>query len=315
MWYPVVPYLNERGAPRMRHEKLRVLVIFFVLMVLRTSTLAQETPPTSQKSFLWKIQSKTNTVYVLGSLHYSKKEIYPLSEKIEKAFGESEILVVEADVHDIKRIDIQELMKRAFYPGNDTLEKHVSPEIYEKVLEETRGLGIPFELLRKQKPWFLALTLVALESLKSGFDPNLGIDRHFLSKAEDGKKILELESLDYQLNLVCGLSDEDQELFLSYTLRDLKIMEGELGRLTQAWSSGDTKTMEAILTRSISEDKRFSFIFEKLIYERNSKMASRIEGFLQTKETYFVIVGAGHLVGNRGIVEILKGKGFLVEQL
>jgi uncharacterized protein YbaP (TraB family) len=299
----------------MKNKNSNLLEIFLILILLGTSAFPQETFSASQKSFLWKIQSTSNTVYVLGSLHFSKKEIYPLSETIEKAFGESEILVVEADVNDIKKIDIQRLMERAFYPEKDTLEKHVSPEIYERVVKEMSGLGIPLELLTKQKPWFLAMTLVALESLKLGFDPNLGIDKHFLSKAEGRKKILELESLDYQFNLLSGFSDKDQELFLLYTLKDLKIMEGELGRLTQAWTSGDAKTMEAILTRSISEDKRFSFIFEKLIYERNRKMASKIKDFLRTGETYFVIVGAGHLVGDRGIIEILKGKGCHVEQL
>jgi len=299
----------------MKNRNSKVLVIFFVLILLGTSAFTQDTLPAPQKSFLWKLQSKTNTVYVLGSLHYSKKEIYPLSEKIEKAFAESEILVVEADVNDIKKIDFQKLMERAFYPENETLEKHVSPEIYERVVKETSGLGIPVELLNKQKPWFLAMTLVALESLKLGFDPNLGIDKHFLSEAQGRKKILELESLDYQFNLLSEFSDKDQELFLLYTLKDLKIMEEELGRLTQAWTSGDTKTLEAILARSPSEDKRLSFIFEKLIYERNRKMASKIEDLLRTSKTYFVIVGAGHLVGDRGIVEILKGKGYLVEQL
>jgi uncharacterized protein YbaP (TraB family) len=93
------------------------------------------------------------------------------------------------------------------------------------------------------------------------------------------------------------------------------MMEQELGRLTQAWTSGDTKAMESILTRSVSEDRRLSFILEKLVYERNRKMASKIEDFLRTRETYFVIVGAGHLVGDRGIIEILKAKGYLVEQL
>jgi uncharacterized protein YbaP (TraB family) len=264
---------------------------------------------------LWKIQSKRNTVYVLGSLHYCKKEIYPISEKIEKAFRQSEILVVEADVTDIKRMDIGKLIERAFYPENDTLEKHVSPKIYEWVVKETVGLGIPVELLNRQKPWFLAMTLVALESLKLGFDPNLGIDKYFLSKAEGGKEILELESLDYQINLLSGFSDQEQELFLLYTLKDLKILEQDLGKLTQAWSSGDTKVMESILTRSVSEDRRLSSVFEKVIYERNRKMASRIEDYLKTKETYFVIVGAGHLVGSRGIIEVLKDKGFLVEQL
>lgn len=299
----------------MKKRTLRLLEILFALFLLGSSALAQGALSQSQKSFLWKIQSKTNTVYVLGSLHYSKKEIYPLNEKIENAFGQSEILVVEADINDIKKVDIQKLVERAFYPANDTLEKHVSPEIYEWVKKETGGLGIPLELLNKQKPWFLALTIVALESLKLGFDPNLGIDKYFLSKAGDGKKILELESLDYQFNLLSDFSDKDQELFLSYTLKDLKVMEQELGKLTQAWTSGDTKAMESILTRSISEDKRLSFILEKLVYERNRKMASKIEDFLRTRETYFVVVGAGHLVGGQGIIETLKGKGYLVEQL
>ena len=299
----------------MKHKKSRLLAFIFVLHLLVASALVQETLCASQKNFLWKIQSKTNTVYVLGSLHFSKKEIYPLSEKIEKAFGESEILVVEADVNDIKKIDIQKLMERAIYPENDTLEKHVSPEIYERVVKETKGLGIPVEVLKKQKPWFLAMTLVALESLKLGFDPNLGIDKYFLSKAEGGKKILELESLDFQVNLLSGFSDKDQELFLLYTLKDLGILEQELEELTKAWTSGDTKAMESILTRSISEDKRLASIFEKVVYERNRKMASKVEDFFRTGETYFVIVGAGHLVGDQGIIEILKRKGYLVEQL
>jgi uncharacterized protein YbaP (TraB family) len=299
----------------MKNRKSKLRLISFVLLLLGLSALPQETLSASQKSFLWKIQSKVNTIYILGSLHYCKKEIYPLSERIEKAFAESEILVVEADVSDIKRIDIQKLAERAFYSENDTLKNHVSPEVYEWVMKETKGLGIPVELLNRQKPWFLAMTLVALESLKFGFDPNLGIDKYFLSKAEGGREILELESFDYQLDLLSAFSDKDQELFLLYTLKDLKVLEHELDKLTHAWSSGDTKAMESILTRSVSEDRRLSSVFEKVVYERNEKMALKIEDFLKTKKTHFVIVGAGHLVGRRGIIEILKGKGYLVEQL
>lgn len=158
------------------------------------------------------------------------------------------------------------------------------------------------------------MSLAALESMKLGLDPNLGIDKHFLSKAE-GKRIMELESLDYQINLLSGFSDKDQELFLIYTLKDLHIMEQEVTQLIRAWESGDTQAMESILTKSLSEDKRLSAIFEKLVFERNRRMASKIEDFLRTKETYFVIVGAGHLVGSRGVIGLLGGKGYLIEQL
>ena len=288
---------------------LSVLILVSLVIVVR-DTLSQ-----SPKSFLWKIQSKTSTVYVLGSLHLAKKEIYPLSQKIENAFDQSDFLVVEANVNDIKKIDIQKLMESAFYPANDALEKHVSPETFEWVKKETEGLGIPLELLDKQKPWFLAMTLVSLESIKLGLDPNLGIDKYFLSKAEGKKKILELESLDYQIRLLSGFSEKDQELFLIYTLKDLNVMEQEMGPLIQAWVSGDAQAMESILARSVSEDKRLSAILEKLIFERNRRMVAKIEDFLRTKETYFVIVGAGHLVGNQGILKLLRGKGYLIEQL
>lgn len=288
---------------------LSVLILVSLVIVVR-DTLSQ-----SPKSFLWKIQSKTSTVYVLGSLHLAKKEIYPLSQKIENAFDQSDFLVVEANVNDIKKIDIQKLMESAFYPANDALEKHVSPETFEWVKKETERLGIPLELLDKQKPWILAMTLVSLESIKLGLDPNLGIDKYFLSKAEGKKKILELESLDYQIRLLSGFSEKDQELFLIYTLKDLNVMEQEVGRLIQAWVSGDAQAVESILARSVSEDKRLSAILEKLIFERNRRMVAKIEDFLRTKETYFVIVGAGHLLGNQGILKLLGGKGYLIEQL
>jgi uncharacterized protein YbaP (TraB family) len=296
-----------------RRSKLsRILsaLILVSLVILVRDTLSQ-----SPRSFLWKIQSKTSTVYVLGSLHLAKKEIYPLSQKIENAFDQSDFLVVEANVNDIKKIDIQKLMESAFYPANDALEKHVSPETFEWVKKETEGLGIPLELLDKQKPWFLAMTLVSLESIKLGLDPNLGIDKYFLSKAEGKKKILELESLDYQISLFSGFSEKDQELFLIYTLKDLNVMEQEVDRLIQAWVSGDAQAMESILARGVSGDKRLSGILEKLIFERNRRMVAKIEDFLRTKETYFVIVGAGHLVSNQGILKLLGGKGYLIEQL
>ncbi len=295
---------------RLKLSRILSVVVLVTLVIFVGNTLSQ-----SQKSFLWKIQSKTSTVYVLGSIHFAKKEVYPLHQKIEHAFVQSDALVVEANVNDIQKIDAQKIMESAFYRADDTLEKHVSPETFQWVRRETDGLGIPVELLNKQKPWFLAMTLVALESMKLGLDPNLGIDKYFLSEAQGKKKIMELESLEYQISLLSGFSDKDQELFLIYTLKDLHVMEQEVNPLIQAWISGDTQRMESILTRSVSEDKRLSGIFEKLIYERNRQMASRIEDFLRTKETYFVIVGAGHLVGSRGIIGLLGGKGYLIEQL
>jgi uncharacterized protein YbaP (TraB family) len=293
----------------------RLLSILFILFLLGSSSYALSAVSKDQKSFLWKVQSKTSTVYMLGSIHLLKKEIYPLNRKIENAFEKSDVLVVEANINDVGQIDIQKLMESAFYPDNETLEKHVSRETYEVIKKESGELGMPLEFINKQKPWFLALTFTSFELLKLGFDPNYGIDIYFLSKASRNKKIKELESIDYQINLFSKFSDNDQELFLLYTLKDLNILGQEVDKMIHTWTSVDTKDMESIITKGLTENRRMSSIYEKLIYERNRNMVSRIEEFLRSKETYFVIVGAGHLIGNKGIIEILRRKGYLVEQL
>jgi len=235
----------------MKKQTIRLSLIFFLLVILLFTVFAQDSFSQSQKSFLWKVQSKKNTVYVLGSIHYLKKEMYPLDEKIEKAFDQSEMLVVEADVANITKEDIQKLTENAFYTENDTLQKHLSAETYGLVKKKLEELGASLEVANKYKPWFLGLNLVSLEALKLGFDPNYGIDRYFLEKAVERKKILELESLEYQFKLFSVLSKKDQESFLLYIVKDIKVLEQELDRLIKAWTTGDEKGIELIMTKSI----------------------------------------------------------------
>lgn len=298
----------------MRTKENRTISIFLILFFMLVSFSPEcAAASQSQKNFLWKIQSKTNTVYVLGSVHFMKQDIYPLDKKIEDAFDKSAVLAVEANVNDVGNLDIGKFMESALYQGGDTLEKHVSRDTYDLVKKEFAGSGILLDIVDKQKPWFLALTLSSIGLVQLGFDPTLGIDMHFLSKAEGKKRIAELESVDYQITLLSGLSDREQEAFLLSTARESRTLGREVNELIRAWKSGDTQTLESLLAKSGGEG--MSSVNEKLLYGRNRHMASRIEDYLRTRETYFVIVGAGHLVGDRGIIEILKRKGYTVEQL
>ncbi len=297
----------------MKKYSTRFLSVVFILFFLCMSVFLRDVSA-DKKNFLWKVRSETGTVYILGSIHFMKKEIYPLDKKIEDAFDKSDILSVEADVNDISRIDLQKLMESSLYAGDDTLANHVSGETYRLVKKEVERNGIPVWIVDKQRPWILALTLTSLELAKLGFEPDYGIDIHFLSKASGKKKIKELESVDYQINLLSGFSDKEQEAFLLYTLKDLNLIEKEVDTALRAWTTGDVKGMESIMG-SLQDDRGMSSIYEKLIYERNKNMAAKIEGYLKTKESYFVVVGAGHVVGEKGIVEILRRKGYRVAQL
>jgi len=298
----------------MRRPSRRFIALLFIFLFL-PHTFCSVTDAESGKNFLWKVRSKKGTVYILGSIHFLKKDIYPLNKEIEESFEKSSNLVVEANVNDVGKIDIEKLIGKAMYQGDETLENHLSKETYELLRNELGQLGVPIDLVNKQRPWFLALTLTSLELIKLGYDPAAGIDMHFLGKATGHKKILELESLDYQINLFSTFSDREQETFLLYTLKDLHTLDREADSLLSAWMSGDSKALESILSKSAEGDSRMSSIYEKILYERNKNMVSKIEGFLKTGESCFVVVGAGHLVGNRGIIEMLRRRGYIVGQL
>ena len=291
--------------------------ILALLILALSGSLASVDPAFSydRRSFLWKVQSGRSTVYLLGSIHFLKQEVYPLSQAIEDAYESSDKLVVEANINDLGSLDLKTLADRAFYKNNDGVEKHVAPETYRLIKKESKALGMPIELVRTQKPWFLGLSFQAMELLRLGYAPQHGVDYHFLSKARGKKRILELESLEEQLSFLSGFSDREQEQFLLYTLNTLSSMDSQVESLVRAWRSGDAQAMQSILSDSTLQDADIAPLFRKLFDERNAKMTLRIEEFLNSNESYFVIVGAGHLIGDRGIVEILKRKGFVVEQL
>ena len=266
------------------------------------------------KVFLWEAKSANNTVYILGSIHLAKPSLYPLDKRIEDAFKRSNTLVVEVNIEAFDPITLQQtFMERGIYSDGTTIKDHLSQKTFKLVSDKLGGSG-SLSQMGIFKPWFLSITLATLELLKLGFDPEYGVDKHFLRKAK-GKRILELESLEYQLSLFDGFTDKQQDLLLFSTLLDLKIIKKEMGSLIKAWKNGNADKVEEILMRGLDEHPQILPIIEKIFYERNRKMVLKIERYLGTNSTYFVVVGAGHLVGEKGIIQLLKKKGYSLQQL
>jgi uncharacterized protein len=293
-----------------------LLACITALTFLVTPLLAGEKGGAGQKSFLWEVRSKTATVYIIGSVHLAKADIYPLPPKIEESFDKAAVLALEADPAKANDEKLMQLMLfSALYPEGETLRDHLSTETYALAERELKNMGLPLEYFNRTRPWFLALTLETVELQRLGFDPAYGIDSHFAAKAAGKKRIIELESFEYQIRLLNGFTEREQELFLLYTIKDLSMLKDGVEELMSAWQSGDMKSMEALVSRSLSEAPQLRPIFDKLFYKRNREMGGRIESFLQGKETVCVVVGAAHLVGKEGIIELLRGKGYSVEQM
>ncbi len=294
----------------------RAFIFFTTLLTFAGAAMAGETGETGKKSFLWKAKSGNGTVYLFGSVHMAKPEFYPLPSRIEESFDRSGVLAVEADPAKENDPDLQKrMLLAALYANGDTLRRHLSKETYELAAAEMKETGIPIEQFERVKPWFLALTIEIFELQRLGYNPQYGIDRYFAGKARGNKKIVELESFDFQLRLLNGFTDREQELFLLYTIQDLKTVGKDLDRLMRSWRTGDAATMESLVTQTVNESPELLPVFEKLFYRRNREMTDKIAGFLKSGDTYFVVVGAAHLVGKRGIIELLKSKGYAVEQM
>ena len=293
-----------------------VLPLITVLTLLVTTALAGEKTAVGQKSFLWKVKSLSATVYILGSVHVAKADIYPLAPVIEKSFAGSSVLALEADPAKAKDDDLlQTMMASASYPQGESLKGHLSAKTYSLAEKEVEKIGLPMESFERTRPWFLAMTIESLEFMRLGFDPANGIDVHFAAEAAGKKRIVELESFDYQIRMLNGFSDRDQELFLLFTLEDLTNLRESTDEMMRAWRSGDAKSMDVLLTRPINETPQLRPIMDKIYYRRNVEMSDKIGQFLLNRDTVFVVVGAAHLVGKEGIIEILRGKGYTVEQL
>ncbi len=301
----------------MKTKSLRILLLSLAaLFLLAPVTSAAQSDNGKGKSFLWRVQSGTGIVYLFGSVHMAKPDSYPLPRQVEEGFAAADILAVEADPGKEMGEEIQQrLVLSAIYPANDSLQQHLSKETYDLAAAEMERVGIPIEQFFKSKPWFLAMTIEVLELLQLGYRPENGIDRYFADKARGIKEIVELESFDYQIGLLNSFSDKEQELFLLYTLKDLETMKGGMDELMQAWRTGDAKGIEKIVSRALSEYPETKPIYDKLYYQRNREMTDRVEQFLKSGKSCFVVVGAAHLVGREGIIELLKRKGYRVEQL
>lgn len=271
----------------------------------------------SAKNFLWEVKSKTGTAYLLGSIHMFKRHMYPLNESIEEAYKKSDVLAVEVNMNKVTDAQKASMTANAFYNDGTTLKDHISKDSYNLLENSLLNLGSSPEMYAGYRPWFLSLQLTQLFMTRLGFDARYGIDQHFLDQADSERKpIDELESFGAQMSFFIDLSQEDQERLLVYTIQDWENMSETLDKLVNSWLSGDSAFIEDEMINKVNvEHPDFKPLMEKLLFIRNINMSGKIENYLSSGRTYFVVVGAAHLVGERGIVRLLENKGYTVRQL
>jgi uncharacterized protein YbaP (TraB family) len=273
-------------------------------------------PEAAQKHFFWKVTGGNGVVFLLGTVHVGKADIYPLASVIEDSFKQSDTLIGEVDPAgsgESQRL-AQEILKGGLYPDGDSIANHLSEKTRARLAEYAKAGQLVPDYTRA-KPWLLSLMIVQLQLTRMGFDPAKGLDQHFIREAQQMHKPIEgLETADFQLRMFSSFSEELQDQLLLATLVDAEQATEILDRTLEAWRSGNIEAMDELINRDVREYPFLRPLKEKMFHERNDAMTRKIEAFLETGKTYFVAVGAGHLVGERGIVNQLRRKNYRVEQ-
>jgi uncharacterized protein len=286
---------------------IAVRLILLFLLVAVAEVRAED------KSFLWRVQSDKANIYILGSVHFLKKENYPLNKTVEKAFESAQKLVLEIDLKSENAGAVQRMTLEKGINRERTLEQSVSAETYGLAEKRAQELGIDIRALNPLKPWLVALTMTALQLQRLGFDPNYGVDRYLAGRAaKSGKTVVGLETASFQIGLIDQLPERDQESMLRQSLKEMDLLDRGLDQIVRAWSTGDVTALEALLLSGMRE---YPAVHQTVIVDRNRSWLSQIEKMIEQGESTLIAVGAAHLIGKDGVIELLKARGYTVEQM
>ncbi len=284
---------------------------------LRTINFLANKQTAGSTGFLWKVENNGNTVYLLGSIHVANDKMYPLRPEIEAAYEASQYLGVEVDLTKMDQTQIQKfLLEKGTYKDGTTLKDHVSADTYTKVVDLLKANGLAVNAFDTFKPWVVTQSISGLQVQASGLQADIGIDMYFTQKSNTLKKpIIELETAELQLNMFDQFSDGLQEKLLNDTLDALKQTDNKAATdsfkaLTDMWTQGDDEFLTA-MTQAVAQEPEY---YKALVSDRNTNMVKHVKEYLNSdkKSTYFVVVGALHMLGDDGIVTQLQKEGFNV---
>ncbi|MFC1887696.1 TraB/GumN family protein [Candidatus Cloacimonadota bacterium] len=293
-----------------------VFVVIFVCVILPLIILL------NADMMMWEVENGSNKVYLLGSIHVMPEDVYPLDEQIEAAFEQSDILVVELDPGKIDQAEMNNLIiSTGFYPEETSLKEEIPEELYNSIVPKFQEMGMTEAQFSRFRPWFVSISLGMGALQKLDIKAGKGIDMHFLDKAHEKQlTILDLETPTAQMEALSSMQEDTQIDYLQYMIDDYDNINEGFNEMLTAWKTGDADLMNKSYRLKLKEmESEFPGIkeyYQKILPDRDKRMVEQIKVFLENEEelTYFIIVGAFHLVGDDGMLQLLNDNGYTTKQ-
>lgn len=270
---------------------------------------------------LWKVSGNglNEPSYIIGTHHLAPFSIMDSIAGLRKAMNETQQVYGELKMSEMQSpATMQQMQKTMMIEGDTTLTSLLSPEDFataNKFCKE--NLMMDLSMASKLKPAFLLNNVVVAAYIKhiGKFNPQEQLDTFFQSQATtNGKKVDGLETPEFQFNLLFnGYSLERQAQLLMCTINNIDTEVESLKKLTDAYMRQDLSTM-----LRISEERKGNQCDplpgeeDAMIYDRNKAWSVKLPAIMKAAPT-FVAVGALHLPGEKGLLNLLKKQGYTVE--
>ena len=263
---------------------------------------------------VWAVRGAHNTVYLAGSIHMLPADDAVLPPGFARSYADSARLVMELDLGKFDAMEAMAwMMDHGALPAGSNLRGVLGEQRYGRVSAAAAGLGLPMAALDSLAPWVVGIEIADLAYEHEGYDPDQGVEEQLVRRAvKDGKPTAGLETMPEELSSLIELSSADQIRMLDQTVDELKDIKSEMREVTVAWRHGDAGRLAALLA---SEYNAFPSLYKPLVSDRNKRWLPQVEELLKANDNSLVVVGALHLVGQGGLLELLRKKGYAITQL
>lgn len=263
---------------------------------------------------LWEVSDAPGRLYLFGSFHLLTPGQEWMRPAIQKAFTEGDALVVEINPQEYGPAEMSAaMMGRARLPEDRRLRDILNTEIYQSVRERAKDLGFAPGFFDRFRPWFVGLALTQRVLNEAGYQGQLGVDAHFVKRAGGrDMPIRELETLEAQITALAQSAGEDPNAYMRLFLSQLGESQAFFDKLDDMWAAGDVVGLTDYMAE---ERERDPAAYRALYVRRNKAWLEKLTAYLKTDRTYFVVVGTGHLVGEGGLVDLLRQRGYAVRRV
>lgn len=263
------------------------------------------------KTSVWKVEKDGKSAYIGGTVHLLRPTDLPLPEAYEKAYQASDVLVFEVNAEEMAGASIT-MLRRGMYQDGSTLKDNISASTYAEFEKFCQEHKFPIDAFQAYKPTMVSVNITLGLMMKAGATPE-GIDMMFTNRAKkDGKQRLALETVEEQIDALFNDKVNGDEIIKS-TIKDAARAEELLDMMVTSLFEGDTETFRREMLVPMKQDT--PEFYRSLIEVRNNNWMPKVEAMLETPEQEFILVGGLHLVGDIGLIEQLKSRGYSVTQM